>query len=81
MDQEAISLVSAIVAQALELPADRVREETAMEDTKEWDSMGHLNILAALDKKFSGKAGKISGLSKATSVTKIAELLREHRLI
>ena len=81
MDKEAISLVAGIVAQALELPVDRVQEEDAMETIEEWDSLGHLNILVALDKKFLGKVAKISELSKATSVEKIAEILREHHLI
>ncbi len=81
MDKEAISLVAGIVAQALELPVNRVQEEDAMETIEEWDSLGHLNILVALDKKFLGKVAKISELSKATSVEKIAEILREHHLI
>ena len=81
MDKEVISLVENLVAQALEVPVDRVREGGAMEAIKEWDSLGHLSILVALDKKFSGKAAKISELSKATSVEKIAEILCEHQLI
>ena len=81
MENEGISLVMGIVAQALELPAAGVKPEDSAETIGKWDSMGHLNILVALDKKFSGKAARITELSKATSVRKIAELLHEHQLI
>ena len=81
MDNEGIALVTSIVAQALELPAGGVKPEDSVETIEQWDSLGHLNILVALDKKFSGKAAGISELSKATSVRKIAELLHERQLI
>ena len=42
---------------------------------EEWDSMSHLNILIALDKKLSGKAQKIQELSEAYSVKKIIQIL------
>ena len=51
-----------------------------METVPEWDSFGHLNVLMALDKVTQGRAKGISGLAKATSVEKIAALLRENGL-
>lgn len=80
-ESEAPSLVTRIIASALELPADRVEEGDTIETVKEWDSLGHLNILTALDKHFSGKVGRIPELARATSVKRIIEILHENRLI
>lgn len=55
--------------------------ESTIHDIEEWDSLGHLGILSALDKFFGGKIGPIREMAKADSVPKILHLLKEHSFI
>ena len=80
-ESEAFSTVTNIIAGALELPEGRIKPEDTIQTVEGWDSLGHLNILIALDKKFSGRVGKIPELAKATSVEKIVNLLQEYHVI
>jgi acyl carrier protein len=41
-----------IIASALELPADAIRESSTMEEIEEWDSLGHVHIMVALEQAF-----------------------------
>lgn len=41
-----------IMASALELPADAIRETSTMEEIEEWDSLGHVHIMVALEQAF-----------------------------
>lgn len=81
MDKEVLSTVTSIIAKALELPADQVKEDDSIETIEGWDSLGQLNILVALDEKFSGRVSEIAELAKATSVRKIVEILQKHHVV
>lgn len=41
-----------IMASALELPVDAITESSTMEDVEEWDSLGHVHIMVALEQAF-----------------------------
>ena len=41
-----------IMASALELPVDAIRESSTMEEIEEWDSLGHVHIMVALEQAF-----------------------------
>ena len=41
-----------IMASALELPADAIKESSTMEEIEEWDSLGHVHIMVALEQAF-----------------------------
>ena len=41
-----------IMAAALEIQADTIRENSTMEDIEEWDSLGHVHIMVALEQAF-----------------------------
>ena len=41
-----------IIATALEVSADAIGEQTTMEDLEEWDSLGHVHIMVALEQAF-----------------------------
>lgn len=41
-----------IMATALEVPADTIREDSTMVDIEEWDSLGHVHIMVALEQAF-----------------------------
>tara|TARA_B110000003_G_C16646822_1_gene532441 strand:+ start:3656 stop:3880 length:225 start_codon:yes stop_codon:yes gene_type:complete len=42
-----------------------------------WDSIGHLEILASLDKLSKGKISKINEISNTTSVKSIIRILKK----
>jgi acyl carrier protein len=44
--------LQAIMAAALELPANAIREDSTMEEIEEWDSLGHVHIMVALEQSF-----------------------------
>jgi acyl carrier protein len=60
---------------------DTLTIESTMDDVEEWDSLGHLNILSALDSRLEGKIADIEALAEATSVKAILEILTEHKLM
>jgi acyl carrier protein len=41
-----------IMATALELPLDVIQETSTMGDIEEWDSLGHVHIMVALEQAF-----------------------------
>jgi acyl carrier protein len=41
-----------IMATALELPASAIKESSTMEEIEEWDSLGHVHIMVALEQAF-----------------------------
>lgn len=41
-----------IMATALELPPQAISENTTMADVEEWDSLGHVHIMVALEQAF-----------------------------
>jgi acyl carrier protein len=41
-----------IMATALELPVGAIREDATMDEIEEWDSLGHVHIMVALEQAF-----------------------------
>ena len=46
-----------------------------------WDSIGHLEILASLDKLSKGKISKINEISNTASVKSIIRILKKKNII
>ena len=70
-----------IIAKSLSVSEKMINEKVSSNNYEEWDSMSHLNILIALDKKLLGKAQKIQELSEAYSVKKIIQILEKKKLL
>ena len=69
------------IEQALELKQGLLTESMCAEEVENWDSLGHLNILVALDKLFDGKVGNITEIAGADSIPKILHILKQHALM
>jgi acyl carrier protein len=41
-----------IMATALELPASTIKQNSTMDDIEEWDSLGHVHVMVALEQAF-----------------------------
>jgi len=48
-----INSVTNLIAQTLAVPADQITEGLSYGDLPEWDSLGHMNIMMALEEKYN----------------------------
>jgi acyl carrier protein len=44
--------VKGVLAEALKLPVERVTDSLSFGDVSEWDSLGHMNLLMALEERY-----------------------------
>ena len=60
---------------------EEIGTDSSAENISEWDSLGHLSVLTALDEATNGKASSLNDLSSAISVIKIIEILESNEII
>jgi len=70
-----------VIRTALKEDGVNVTAESKIGSVESWDSLGHLEILVALDQKFDGKVANIQEMAKADSVQAIVKILKKHALI
>jgi len=75
------SEVIATIEKALEMKPGLLSEATRSEEVENWDSLGQLSILVALDKLFDGKIANITEMAEADSIPKIIDNLKYHSLL
>tara|TARA_B100001939_G_scaffold327334_1_gene321627 strand:+ start:1440 stop:1673 length:234 start_codon:yes stop_codon:yes gene_type:complete len=63
------------------LGVKNIDDKTISKDIPEWDSLGHLSILTALDEATDGKVEKIVELSESYSVKEIKQLLKKNNIL
>ena len=73
--------VISAIEKALELQPGSLAESPPAGTVENWDSLGQLSILVALDKLFSGKIAGIAAMAEADSVEKILSILRQNSLL
>lgn len=71
------SLISVVVG-ALEIAPGQITNETKASEIEEWDSLGHISILVALDEIVPGVLESIPELASATSISDLRRLLLEY---
>lgn len=71
--------VCRIIAEALEVK--RVTPEDNMDTVDGWDSLGTLNVLMALEKRYGPQVASISDLAQVRTVKEILDLLRREAII
>jgi acyl carrier protein len=76
-EQEVVELI----ANALEIDAKSLTLESTSNDVEEWDSLGHLGILADLDKFYDGKISGIREMAQVDSIEKMLQLLKDNSLL
>ncbi len=70
-----------IIEKALELKEGSISVDSKIDDVENWDSLGHLSILVAIDKNIEGNISEISELATADSVSNIIDLLKKNNLL
>jgi len=73
--------VIVVIEKALEMKSGLLMESTHAKEVNNWDSLGQLSILVALDKLFDGKIANITDMAEADSMPKILNILRQHSLL
>lgn len=64
-----------IIKTALDVSDQEITINTSAITVPQWDSLGQINIIVALDKAFEGKVGELEELATAGSVARIVEIL------
>ena len=64
-----------IIRKSLNIKKNKINEKTNLQNLEEWDSLGVLSVMTALDKKYKGLI-KISSFDKVITVSDIKRLLK-----
>lgn len=67
-----------IMATALEIPSETIREDSTMADIEEWDSLGHVHIMVALEQAFDLYMD-VEDFAELDSVPAILQYLQKER--
>ena len=60
-------IVIQIISKVLKIKENKLLKKTSIKSTQQWDSLAHINIALALEKKFKTKF-RIDDLSEATTI-------------
>ena len=66
-----------IISNSLGIEAAKVNEDSGMLNIMEWDSLGHLSILNAIDSFFDGKLGDLSELGNKDSFADLLDAINK----
>ncbi len=80
MSEDCQNTVMEIIEKALELKPGILKEDSDSERMEDWDSLGQLSILVALDKHFKGKISSLSEMAEANSVPEILTILKKNSI-
>jgi len=69
--------VQALLVTALQVPPGEVHPELAFGDLPQWDSMGHMEVMLALEVEF-GVETNADTIASLTSIPAIYDYLREN---
>jgi acyl carrier protein len=67
-----------IIQKALDAGDLPITMESSTNDIPQWDSLGQINIIVALDKALGGNVSELQEMAIASSVRRIVEILREN---
>ncbi|MFC1576161.1 acyl carrier protein [Candidatus Omnitrophota bacterium] len=69
--------VCRVIEKALDMKAGSI----SVDDDVEWDSLGFLAILSALESRFGDKVAKIDDLASVKSVREIVDIFKREHII
>ncbi len=71
---ESLTKIREIISLSFDVPAESVTENTTQADIKRWDSLGHVNLMVALENELD-LGLEIEDFDKLTSVAAIVEFV------
>lgn len=69
-------LVLKIISKALNIPQKKITEKTKLASFEEWDSLGMLTVMSAIDKKIKGKVD-INSFEKVKNIEDIVKIINK----
>ena len=69
-------LVLKIISKALNIPQQKITEKTKLASFEEWDSLGMLTVMSAIDKRIKGKVD-INSFEKVKNIEDIVKILNK----
>ena len=75
MKKKNLDSIIVIISKSLKINKSKINSKTNLQKFEEWDSLGILTVMTALDKKFKGSI-KISSFDKVKSASDIQKLLK-----
>tara|TARA_Y100001968_G_C18999364_1_gene545160 strand:+ start:321 stop:554 length:234 start_codon:yes stop_codon:yes gene_type:complete len=69
-----------LFAQAVGVKEENISLETSTDSLQEWDSLGHLTFLSALDEETKGESSEISELTEAENLKEVNDILIKNNL-
>jgi acyl carrier protein len=69
-------LVLKIISKALNIPQQKITEKTKLASFEEWDSLGMLTVMSAIDKKIKGKVD-INSFEKVKNIEDIVKIINK----
>jgi acyl carrier protein len=69
-------LVLKIISKALNIPQQKMTEKTKLASFEEWDSLGMLTVMSAIDKKIKGKVD-IDSFEKVKNIEDIVKIINK----
>jgi acyl carrier protein len=69
--------VQALLAEAIQVPADMVTPDLAFGDLPQWDSLGHMEIMLKLEEQF-GVAIDTDAIATLISIPEICQFLKDN---
>ena len=69
-----------LISKSLNVNVSKINDKTKATDLEEWDSLGQLSIISALDKKFKGQIN-FKDISQAGSVKSIEIYLKKKKVL
>tara|TARA_B100001063_G_C16673908_1_gene507943 strand:- start:759 stop:989 length:231 start_codon:yes stop_codon:yes gene_type:complete len=69
-------LVLKIISKALNIPQQKITEKTKLASFEEWDSLGMLTVMSAIDKRIKGKVD-INSFEKVKNIADIVKIINK----
>ncbi len=76
-----ILTVLSCIETALGLSRGSLKENSSSSEINNWDSLGQVDIIMALDVLFGGRVNSISEMADANSIPEIFSILRRNHLL
>jgi acyl carrier protein len=76
MDDPIIERIRRLLADIFQQPLENIKEDLAFGDLPQWDSMGHMDVMIALEERF-GVEINTDTITELTSLPAICTYLKE----
>lgn len=77
-NNELIDKIRSVIAEVLQVNLDEITQDITFGDIPQWDSMGHMEVLLALEERF-GVVVNADTIGELVSLVKIVEHIAQNK--